>query len=221
MLNAPNVAQNPYIGGVADVIQKRLGRQFTENINPAIRSGAVASGQLGGSRQALAQGLAARGTQEATGDALAQLYGDAYGQGLSQQARGVGFAPAIMQAGMMPFQTIGDVGAYRRGISQEALQADIDRYQFGQERPYGIADRYLAALSQTPWGEQGTRTQPGASRLANAVGGGLTGLGAAQFLSSPAGAGLFGGTPTLAGLGSAGTLGLWGLGGALLGGLLG
>jgi hypothetical protein len=178
MLDAPNVAQNPYIGGVADVIQKRLGRQFTENINPAIRSGAVASGGLGGSRQALAQGLAARGTQEATGDALAQLYADAYGQGLGQQRAGVGYSPAIMQAGMMPFQIMGDVGAYRRGTAEQALQADIDRYQFGQERPYSIADRYLAALGQTPWGQQGTSTQPGSSRLAGAVGGGLLGASA-------------------------------------------
>lgn len=213
MLNAPNVAQNPYISGVADVVQNRLGRQFRENINPAIRSGAVAAGQLGGSRQALAQGLAARGTQEATGDALAQLYADAYSQGLGQQRAGVGYSPAIMQAGMMPFQIMGDVGAYRRGTAQEALQADIDRYQFGQERPYAAADRYLAALSMTPWNQSSAQTQPGQSNLASGIGGALLGSQAVPALASAL-------APAGMTLGSWAVPGLSGLG-AIGGGLLG
>ena len=45
----------------------------------------MASGQLGSSRQGIAEGLAARGTQEALANANAQTMMDAYGKGLGAQ----------------------------------------------------------------------------------------------------------------------------------------
>lgn len=196
MLTAPDVANNQYIGGVADVIQNRLGRQFQEQLMPRIGSNAVAAGQYGGSRQGVAEGLAARGVFEATGDALAQLYGDAYGQGLTQQARGMGYVPAMAQFGMAPMEIMGNVGAYRQAQAAQALQDDMQRFSAYQEMPFLNTERYLAALQgASPYAATtGTQQQPGASPLAGALGLGQLGLGAY-------GAGLFGG----AGLGALGT----------------
>lgn len=198
LLNAPNVASNPYVNAQADVIQDRLSRQFREQIAPRIEGGAVAAGQKGGSREAIAQALGARGVSEATGDALAGLYGDAYRTGLGAQVSGLSFAPQLAQMGMMPMQTLGDVGSYRRAISDQALQSDMNRWNYLQEQPYSLADRYLAALNQTPWGQASTAEQevPQPSTAANAVGGGLLGY---SLMGSPIGA----------------------IGGALLGGLFG
>ena len=169
---------------------------------PRIEGGAVAAGQKGGSREAIASALAARDTQEATGDALAGLYADAYGQGLTQQARGLGFAPQTMQMGLAPMGVIGGVGDYRQNIANQYLQADMNRYNYGQELPFSNIDRYLSALNSAPWGQSGKSTQevPGTSPIAGAVGGGLAGYGLASTLG-------------------AASAWPWALGGAVLGGL--
>lgn len=196
LLGATDVANNPYVGGMADVIENRMGRQFREQLMPRIEGGAVAAGQKGGSREALMGGQAAGRVSEATGDALAGLYGDAYRSGLGAQVSGLSFAPQLAGMGMLPMEVLGDVGAYRRAVSDQALQSDINRWNYLQEQPYSAADRYLAALSNTPWGQSSKTTaqQPDASPVSGAIGGGLLGYG---LLGSPIGA----------------------LGGALLGGL--
>ena len=86
-LNSPDVANNPYVGGMADVIQERMGRSFTEDVVPRLEGAAVAAGQPGGSRTNLInEPLAAGRFGEALGDSLQNLYGSAWGKGLG--ARG-------------------------------------------------------------------------------------------------------------------------------------
>lgn len=50
---------NPQLQQQADLLREDTGRLFTDNINPAITSRAVAGGTLGGGRQGVAQGIAA------------------------------------------------------------------------------------------------------------------------------------------------------------------
>lgn len=57
---------NPQLQQQADLLREDTGRLFTDNINPAITSRAVAGGTLGGGRQGVAQGIAA--------DALGRSY---------------------------------------------------------------------------------------------------------------------------------------------------
>ena len=52
---------------------------------PSIRQGAVANGTLGGSRQGIAEGLAASRMNEDLGSSLSSLYGNAFTQ--AQNAR--------------------------------------------------------------------------------------------------------------------------------------
>lgn len=51
-------ADNPVLQTQVDALRQDTGRLFTENLNPAITSRAVAGGTLGGGRQGVAQGLA-------------------------------------------------------------------------------------------------------------------------------------------------------------------
>lgn len=59
-VSGPNVA----LEGNLQALQERLGRLFSEEINPAIAGEAIATGQLGGGRQGVAQGLGARAIAE-------------------------------------------------------------------------------------------------------------------------------------------------------------
>ena len=84
-LNSPDAANNPYVQNMMQSNQFMANRNLSENLLPMIDSGAVAAGQMGGSRQGIAQGLAMRGTQEALANANAQTMMDAYGKGLGAQ----------------------------------------------------------------------------------------------------------------------------------------
>lgn len=183
-LNAPDVANNPYVSGMADVIQNRMSRQLSEDMMPAIQGGAIQAGQLGGSRQGVAEGLAARGVSEATGDALAQLYGSAYGTGLEAQNRALALAPQTLQASLMPSQVMGQVGDFYRGFDEMALGSNMDRWNYNQNLPYQNLSNYMNVLQGAPWGSSTTGQAPGTSPLIGALGGGLAGAAAAPMMGS-------------------------------------
>ena len=219
-LNSPDAANNPYVQNMMQSNQYMANRNLSENLLPQIAGGAVASGQMGGSRQGIAEGLAMRGTQEALANANAGMMLDAYGKGLGAQSNALQMAPQTMGMGLQPMDIMSGVGAYNTGIDTQALDSDMQRWNYNQNLPWDTLGKYSSIVSgNNQWGQNQTSEGGGSSPLAGALGGAATGLGAASYLSG-AGSGLFGGTPTLAGLGGPGTMALYGLGGALLGGLL-
>jgi hypothetical protein len=77
-LGATPYQQNPYLTQYGDALTKQAGQQFSQITNPAIQQSALANGQYGGSRQGIAQGVAAGNAQTGLGQALAQLYASGY-----------------------------------------------------------------------------------------------------------------------------------------------
>lgn len=76
----PANGPNPYLGDQANAITSQVTKNLQRNILPGINSGAIAAGGFGGSRQGIAQGLAIGDTNQGLSNALAGLYGNAYGQ---------------------------------------------------------------------------------------------------------------------------------------------
>lgn len=183
-LNAPDVANNPYVTGMIDRQQTRLNRNLQENLLPAIGHNAIHAGQMGGSRQGIAEGIAMRGTQEALADAMAQTQLDAYGQGLDAQARGLAFSPQMMQMGLMPMDLIKGAGEYNRATQEQALAADMAEYDFNQNRPEQNVDRYLGRLQGVPWGSTSTTSGGGSGGFSpsGALGGAMLGYSAMPAL---------------------------------------
>ena len=201
-LNAPDVANNPAVQGMMRSNRRMLNRNLQENLLPGIRGGAVAAGQVGGSRQGIAEGIAMRGTQQALADANARTQLDAYGKGLGAQGMALGMAPSVANFGMMPMDIMAQTGAYNRGIDQEALSADMSRYNYNQALPWENLGRYNNLVAGAPWGSNTTTEGGGGSVMGNLLGVGALGLGAYN-------AGLFGGGAAAAG----GAAGLGALGG--------
>lgn len=69
---------NPYLRQQANAITGQLTRNLQENVMPGIRSESVLSGQYGGSRQGIAEGLAASRMNQDLAPALTNLFGGAY-----------------------------------------------------------------------------------------------------------------------------------------------
>lgn len=69
---------NPYLQQQANAITGQMTRNLQENVMPGIRSDSVLSGQYGGSRQGIAEGLAASRMNQDLAPALTNLFGGAY-----------------------------------------------------------------------------------------------------------------------------------------------
>jgi len=206
-LNSPDVANNPYVQNMMESNAFMANRNLAENVLPQLKLGAMASGQVGSSRhRGIAEGLAARGTNEALANANAQTMMDAYGKGLTAQQGSLGMSPGLMKMGMEPMNVMSQVGAYNRGIDQEALGSDIQRWDKNQMLPWENLQRYNSFLAGSPMGSEAA--SGGSSPLGTALGigsmaTGLFGGGAASPFAGITGAlgGLFGGGGGLGGLG--------------------
>ena len=141
--NAANVAGNPYVGGMADEITRRMNQNLMEQQLPALQQGAQQVNALGSSRLGVAQGQAMGRHQRELGGALAGLYNDAYGQGLTAQTNALGALGGLQQGMLAPSQTIlgaGNVaygvGQNVEGYQQKALEDAMARFSYQYQEPY-------------------------------------------------------------------------------------
>jgi len=78
LLGALDFNNNPFFTQGVNAAIRPFTEQLTEQMLPSIRSGAVQTGQYGGSRQALAEGTAIGKASRAIGDTAAQFANNAY-----------------------------------------------------------------------------------------------------------------------------------------------
>jgi hypothetical protein len=178
----------PY-GDIANTYGQQFINQMTKGLAD-VRQGMVGSIGMpvqpgGGSRGDLAQERVIASGQQALAQNLANLYGGAYqtAQGqrfpmaqmeLGQRAAGLEAYPTIMGAPMGMYQAIGDVGAQRRGMTQEGINQAMMRYNYEAQRPQTALQNYLSSISGA-YGGRSTATPSAVSSLGQ-VGSLLTGL---------------------------------------------
>ena len=100
--NMLNVANNPYVANMAQAASDRAMQSLQPEL-ANIRGGAIMSGGYGGGRQGIAEGNALTGAADSANQAAAQIYSNAYGQGLGHQANTMGMTGSIMGAGFQPY----------------------------------------------------------------------------------------------------------------------
>lgn len=151
----------------------------------------------------LGQQAAMQGGQLALGGA--QLGSDIWGQGLNRQlqaGQGLGnlgiqglgalgdlqsqlgqqafqagtMAPSLQQMGITSADQLMRVGGMTEDQAQRLIQADMDRWNFGQQSPWQNLGLYSNAIYGLPGGYGTTTgTQPGGSRVSGALGGAMAG----------------------------------------------
>ncbi len=99
-------SENPFLQGQIQQGQNLLNRNLTENLLPSIGGAAAGAGQLGGSRQGVAQGIALRGTQEAGANFSENLIGQDFQQQRQQQLQALGLAGNIGGLAFSPLQNL-------------------------------------------------------------------------------------------------------------------
>jgi hypothetical protein len=109
------------------------------------------------------------------------MYSDAYGQAqqmrlpaaqqaLDQQTRAMGMYPSIMGAPLSMYGAIGEVGAQRRAMTQEAMNRDQARYAYEAGAPMNALQNYMSMItgnygSTSSGGSSTTSTVPGRDPL--------------------------------------------------------
>lgn len=112
-LGAADVANNPYVSGMADALTSRVNRNFNENLLPGITTGAVGMGGFG-TRDAVAQGVAAGQTSDVLSEHLANLYGGAYNTGLGASSAALGMSPMMASGQANLLQRAGEMEKFNQ-----------------------------------------------------------------------------------------------------------
>ena len=146
----------PY-NAMANVYGQQYADQIAANM-PAVRQQMVEYQPGGGSRGDIAQANIVNAASKNLAQNLAGMYSGAYGQAqgqrfpaaqmqLDQRAAGQGAYPTIMGAPMGMYEAIGDVGAQRRAMTQEAINQAQQKYGYEAQAPQTALSQYMANIS--------------------------------------------------------------------------
>tara|TARA_R110002051_G_scaffold25840_3_gene62743 strand:+ start:522 stop:1316 length:795 start_codon:yes stop_codon:yes gene_type:complete len=170
--NMLNVANNPYVNNMAQAASDRAMQSLQPEL-ANIRGGAIQSGGYGGGRQGIAEGNALTGAADSANQAAAQIYSNAYGQGLGHQANTMGMTGSIMGAGFQPYANLALSGEQQQLREQALMQDAQAAHQFNMNLPYQQLQNYQSGIAgfQPVMGGAGvnTSTEPGPSAL-NTIG---------------------------------------------------
>lgn len=175
---AGSVADNPVLQAQIEQGQQDINRNMQENILPSIASGSVATGNTGSTRRGVAEGVAMRGAMEQGSDLATNLQANAYNQainqanqwaggeqyGQSQQFDAAGMLSNLGQygtnlqsqgygQGTQAYQDLMGSGMMGQGFEQGQIDADRQRFDFGQNAPWENLQRYQQAISGNYGGE--------------------------------------------------------------------
>tara|TARA_R110000796_G_scaffold187875_1_gene304810 strand:+ start:462 stop:1382 length:921 start_codon:yes stop_codon:yes gene_type:complete len=155
-------AGNPYF---ADMMASAAKPAVTE-FNKAIRdigSRTAASGRYGSGAMGELESTASENLANALTSRAAELSYANYGTERGRQDAAIASAPQMAMADYGDMQQLLNVGQQREGYDKQSLQADIDRFSFGQNKPFMKLDNYLSGAygAPTPMNTTSTGTSSG------------------------------------------------------------
>lgn len=173
-------ASNPFLQGTIDAAIRPLTQQFTESVLPGIRGEAITAGQLGGSRQGVAEGIASRGFTDAIGDVTSGIAGQNFQQAQNRMLQALGLLPQTQSAVLAPSATLESIGGTQFGLEAAQLQEQYQRELQEQLAPY-LAAKDVIGLATGLGAGTSTTTSGGSPGL---IGGGLGGAATGASIGS-------------------------------------
>lgn len=150
-----DVASNPYFQGAMSGAIRPITEQLLEQTLPYIRNQALTGGNFGGSRQAIAEGLATKGAINAAQDTTAKMSSEEYNNAQNRALQTMQMSPTIAQGMLAPGQVLSGVGETQRGMSQAELSEQAGDYEYMQNLPYkNLAE--FANYVRSPYGSSAT-----------------------------------------------------------------
>jgi len=144
----------------------------TQNYNDAImaaQSGASRAGRYGSGVSADIQNRAANTLANTLSNKYGELAAQNYANERALQQQAAFNAPNMAAADYQDIQQLMNVGKTQEDYQKTALQADIDRFNFEQNKPYQKLSAYLGAAYGAPTGSVSTTTQSGGKIVCTAM----------------------------------------------------
>ena len=150
---------NKYLQSAVRGAQDTLAQSYTDagGVLSTIRNDARASGQYGGSRQGIAEGLAASRLGQQQSNLANQMYSDAYKSGLNTFGQTMEFAPQALQANIVPASMLSSVGAQKENLAQSAENYGAEARGWDLNRDWNALQNY-ANIVFGAGGSQSTTT---------------------------------------------------------------
>ena len=139
-------------------------QQATQAYNDAIanaQGSASMAGRYGSNVSADIQNRAANTLANTLANKYGELAYSNYAGERAMQNQAVMNAPSLAQADYGDIQQLMNVGKTAEDYQKTALQADLDRFNFEQNKPYQKLSSYLGAAYGAPMGNVSTSTQSG------------------------------------------------------------
>jgi hypothetical protein len=140
----------------------------TQNYNDAIRNAqgtASMAGRYGSGASADIQNRAANTLASTLANKYGELAYQNYGAERGMQNQAAMNAPALAQADYTDISQLANIGKTAEDYQKTALQAELDRFNFEQNKPYQKLSSYLGAAYGAPMGNVSTTTQSGGGKI--------------------------------------------------------
>lgn len=164
---------NPFLQGAIAAASRPLEQQFQQRLGQ-IQSQASAAGRYGSGAQAALETGATEAFARGLGDIAQQMSYSNYAQERARQEAAAAQAPALAATEYADLQRLLAAGQGQESYEEQALGADIARFNFLQQAPYSALQSFLGAVYGAPMGTittAPTYRQP----IAGALGGSLAG----------------------------------------------
>ena len=155
---------NPYFNQALAGAAQGATTNYMDAIKAA-QGNASMAGRYGSGVSADIQNRAANTLSQTLANKYGELAYQNYGAERARQEAAAMGAPALANADYADIQQLLNVGKTTEDYQKTALQADIDRFNFEQNKPYQKLSAYLGAAYGAPTGTVSTTTQSGGGKI--------------------------------------------------------
>ena len=159
-IQGQNLGLNPYFAnalqGVAGVATTQFQDALKDIASQASQAGRYGSGAMANLQDRASTNLAKELTSRA-----GELAYQNYAAERAAQERAIASAPQMAQADYADIQQLMNVGQTAEDYQRQALESDIARYEFEENKPYTKLQSYLSAAYGAPMGQVSTTTSSG------------------------------------------------------------
>ena len=156
-------AGNPYFANMMSAAAAPIVSEYNKATRD-IGSTASQAGRYGSGAQAQMQSDASNNLANALSRRGAELAYGNYGAERGFQNQAVANAPNLAMADYQDINQLALVGQTQEDYAKQALNADIARFEYGQNAPYAKLESYLAGAYGAPTPMNQTQTQSGGGK---------------------------------------------------------
>ena len=164
VISGQYLQNNPYFNQALAGASQSATQTYMDAIKAA-QGNASMAGRYGSGVSADIQNRAANTLSNTLANKYGELAYQNYANERGMQNQAAQYAPTLAQADYGDIQQLMNVGKTAEDYQKTALQADIDRFNFEQNKPYQKLSAYLGAAYGAPTGTVSTTTQSGGGKI--------------------------------------------------------